>query len=129
MLNKAYEGLQENVRTLKLPEIETWQNQYKDRDYVINIDYPEFTCICPKTSLPDFANIHIEYCPQKDCVELKSFKLYLCAFRSIGIFNEHAANRILDDFVRSARPRWAKITAVFNARGGMQTIVRAEYKA
>lgn len=124
----AYEGLQENIRGLKTPQIEIWKNQYPDKVYSICLEIPEFTCICPKTGLPDFATIRIEYSPGKYCVELKSFKMYTIFYRNLGIFHEHLANRLLDDFVRACRPRWAKITSEFNPRGGIKTTVVREYK-
>jgi len=124
----SYEGLQDNIRRLKTPVIETWKNQYPDRDYVIKIDIPEFTCICPKTGLPDFANIVIRYIPDKLCLELKALKYYTIFYRNIGIFNEHAVNRMLDDIVKAANPRWAEVVGEFNARGGIKTTVSAEYK-
>jgi 7-cyano-7-deazaguanine reductase len=124
----SYEGLQKNVRTLKTPEIEVWENQYPDKLYTISLDIPEFTCICPKTGLPDFADIKIEYCPGKFCIELKSFKMYTVFFRDIGIFHEHLINRMLADFVRAAKPRRAKIIGIFNPRGGITTTVTSEYK-
>jgi 7-cyano-7-deazaguanine reductase len=123
----SYNRLQENIRKLKLPKIDTWENKYKDKNYTIHLETNEFTCICPKTALPDFANIHIDYNPDRLCVELKSFKLYLHAFRRIGIFHEHAANRILDDFVRAAKPRRAAIRAEFNLRGGIKTTIERTY--
>ena len=122
-----YDGLQERVRNLDLPEIETWENKYPDRDYSIRIEVPEFTCICPKTGLPDFAVLTLEYVPHVRCVELKSLKLYIHAFRNVGIFHEHATNRILDDFVRAVAPRRAELTGVFNARGGIATTVRVAW--
>ena len=125
---KNYEGLQDNIRDLNTPEIEVWKNQYTDREYVITMDIPEFTCICPKTGLPDFAVIKIEYSPDKYCVELKSFKMYTIFYRNIGIFHEHLTNKILDDFVKASKPRWAKIISEFNPRGGIKTIVTREYK-
>ena len=128
MDRSPYEGLQENIRKLKTPEIETWKNRYPDRDYEIRIDIPEFTCICPKTGLPDFADIVIRYIPDKLCVELKSLKYYTLAFRSLGIFNENVVNKLLDDLSRATKPRWMEITGEFNARGGIKTTVRAEYK-
>lgn len=123
-----YEGLQKNIRKLKTPALEVWQNQYRDKEYSISMDVPEFTCICPKTGLPDFADIKIEYSPDLYCVELKSFKLYTVFYRNIGIFHEHVVNKILEDFVAAVRPRWMKITGIFNNRGGIQTTVSAEYK-
>ncbi|MBU4252052.1 MAG: preQ(1) synthase [Candidatus Omnitrophica bacterium] len=124
----SYEGLQENIRNLETPRIEVWQNQYANKVYTINLDIPEFTCICPKTGLPDFATIRIEYCPAKFCVELKSFKLYTISFRNVGIFHEHLINKMLEDFVAAVKPRWLKITGVFNPRGGITTTVWREYK-
>src|SRR5512136_2163945 len=94
-----YEGLQGKVRGLKTPKIEVWKNQYPDMEYAFTLDIPEFTCICPKTGLPDFARLVIEYSPEKYCIELKSFKLYAIFYRNIGIFHEHATNRILEDLV------------------------------
>ncbi len=124
----TYEGLQKNIRNLKTPQIETWENQYPDKRYCINIEIPEFTCICPKTGLPDFAAISIEYIPARSCIELKSLKEYLTFYRQIGIFHEHFVNKLMDDFVRASRPRRAKITARFNPRGGITTTVTREYK-
>jgi 7-cyano-7-deazaguanine reductase len=124
----AYEGLQKNIRSLKTPKIEVWENQYPDKVYTVSLDIPEFTCICPKTGLPDFARIRIEYSPAKYCVELKSFKMYTIFYRNIGIFHEHLTNKILEDFVRAARPRWARISVEFNPRGGITTTVTGEYK-
>jgi 7-cyano-7-deazaguanine reductase len=123
----SYEGLQEGLRRLKTPEIEVWENKYPDRLYTICLEVPEFTCICPKTGLPDFAVLSIEYSPRRYCVELKSFKLYTIFYRNIGIFHEHVINKILDDFVRASRPRWARIKGVFNPRGGITTTVSREY--
>jgi 7-cyano-7-deazaguanine reductase len=128
MKKSLYEGLQSKVRTLKAPIIETWKNQYPDRDYVITIDIPEFTCICPKTGLPDFATIVIKYIPDVLCVELKSLKYYTIFYRNVGIFNENVVNKMLDDLVKSCKPRWMELVGEFNARGGIKTTVRAEYK-
>jgi len=109
----------------ELPEIETWDNQYQG--YEITITIPEFTCICPRTGLPDFGTITIHYCPHKLCLELKSLKAYGVAFRNLGIFNENAANRILDDVARACKPKWAVVKGEFSARGGMRTLVEARY--
>ncbi len=128
--NKSeYEGLQSNIRKLKTPAIETWHNQYPDRIYTIHLDIPEFTCICPKTGLPDFADINLEYSPRQYCVELKSFKMYTIFYRNIGIFHEHVINKMLEDFVAAVQPRWAKISGVFNPRGGITTTVSREYQS
>lgn len=125
----SYENLQKKIRTVKLPAIEVWENQYADREYTIDLDIPEFTCICPKTGLPDFAVIHISYAPGKWCLELKSLKLYMVAYRGLGIFHEHLTNRILDDIVAACKPRWARVKAVMGTRGGIDTAVTAEYKS
>lgn len=124
----SYEGLQKNIRALKTPAIEAWENQYPDKIYSVFLEIPEFTCICPKTGLPDFATINIEYSPQRLCLELKSLKIYTIFFRNIGVFHEHLVNKMLDDLVRACKPRWLKITAVFNPRGGITTTVSREYK-
>lgn len=128
MKKSSYEGLQKSVRNLKTPDIEVWLNQYADKEYTINLEVPEFTCICPKTGLPDFALLKIEYSPDKYCVELKSFKMYTIFFRNTGIFHEHLVNKMVEDFVRSVRPRRLKITGEFNPRGGIKTTVMREYK-
>jgi 7-cyano-7-deazaguanine reductase len=124
----SYEGLQGGVRRMRAPRLEVWKNQYPDKEYTIQIDIPEFTCICPKTGLPDFAVITIEYSPRISCIELKSLKMYTIAFRGVGIFHEHLINRFLDDFVAACRPRWARIKGVFNPRGGITTTVMREYR-
>lgn len=113
---------------MKTPEIEIFKNQYPDRDYVIELNCPECTCICPKTGLPDFVTVRLSYTPDKKCVELKSFKMYLIVFRDVGIFHENLVNKILDDMVVACRPRWAKVEGVVTPRGGIQTAVTAEYK-
>ncbi|MBN1353274.1 MAG: NADPH-dependent 7-cyano-7-deazaguanine reductase QueF [Candidatus Omnitrophica bacterium] len=123
----SYTGLQDNVRSMALPKIDILENKYKDKDYNVRVETSEFTCVCPKTGLPDFAHISVEYRPDKFCVELKSFKLYLSAFRNIGIFHENVTNRILDDFVKASHPRSARIRAEFNLRGGIKTTVEREY--
>ncbi len=108
-----------------LPEIETWPNQFPG--YEITIEIPEYTAICPKTQLPDFGTITIHYMPQKACVELKSLKLYIHAYRNIGIFYENAVNRILQDFVKACQPQWAIVTGTFTARGGLNSTIQAKY--
>lgn len=128
MKRSSYEGLQDKIKRLKTPVIETWKNQYAARDYVIKIDIPEFTSICPKTGLPDFAAIVVRYIPDEDCLELKSLKYYTLFFRDVGIFNEHVINKMLDDCVKACGPRWMEIVGEFNARGGIKTTVSAEYK-
>ncbi len=127
-ISAAYEGRQETIRELALPPIEVWENKYPDREYVVELIAGEFNSICPLTGLPDFGTVTIRYAPARWCAELKAFKLYLTAYRNVGIFQEHAANRILDDFVGAVAPRWAELVAEFNLRGGIKTIVRCEYR-
>jgi len=109
----------------KLPRIDVFKNYYKK--YEVTIEIPEFTSICPKSSLPDFGKITIRYRPNKNCLELKSLKMYLLGYRNIGIFNENAVNKILEDIVEAARPVWAEVTGIFNPRGGMDIIIMARY--
>ena len=111
--------------TADLPAIETWPNQYKG--YEITIEIPEYTAICPKTSLPDFGVIRLRYMPDKACLELKSLKLYIHAYRNLGIFYENAVNRILQDVVAACRPVWARVTGEFTARGGLSSTIEAKY--
>ncbi len=127
-LSKEYDRLQKNIRKVKKPPIEVWSNKYPDKKCIVTIEISEFTCLCPKTALPDFATIIIKYIPDKYCVELKSFKYYLLSYRNVGIFHEHAINRILDDFVHACHPRWTNIIGEFNPRGGIKTTVTREYK-
>jgi 7-cyano-7-deazaguanine reductase len=108
-----------------LPEIETWPNQYPG--YEIVIDIPEFTSVCPRTSLPDFGVITIRYMPDKSCLELKSLKEYMNAYRNLGIFQENVVNRVLDDVVRWSKPVWAIVKGEFRPRGGIGTVVEARY--
>ncbi len=126
-MKSSYEGLQSKVRSMTLPAIEVWQNQYPDREYTDHLECPEFTCICPKTGLPDFGAITVDYIPGKDCVELKSFKLYLVAYRDVGIFHEHLVNRILDDLVQACKPKWMRVEGEILPRGGIYTSVAAEF--
>ncbi len=109
----------------KLPPIDTFPNQFPD--YEIKIEIPEFTSICPITGLPDFGNIVIRYIPKEQCLELKSLKMYILAYRNLGIFYENAVNRILEDIVKACRPVSTSVTGEFNPRGGMKSIVEAHY--
>ena len=108
-----------------LPELETWPNQYSG--YEITIEIPEYTAICPKTELPDFGTITIRYMPNKACVELKSLKVYIHAYRNVGIFYENAINRILKDLVKACKPKWAMVMGNFTARGGLNSTIEAKY--
>ena len=108
-------------------QLETFPNHHPNRDYVVTMRTDEFTCLCPATGQPDFAEITIEYIPDKKIVESKSLKLYLWSFRNEGVFNEHIANVILDDLVAALSPRWCKVTADFAVRGGIAISVEAEH--
>ena len=110
-------------------KLETFQNPQPHRDYEIRFDCPEFTCLCPKTGQPDFATIKIRYIPDKLCVELKSFKLYLWSFRNEGAFHEAVTNRILDDLVNAVQPRFMEVVGDFYVRGGIHTTVTATHHA
>ena len=109
-------------------ELETFENPNPDRDYTIRIDVPEFTCLCPKTGQPDFAELRVEYVPDQRCVELKSLKLYVWSYRDEGAFHEAVTNQILADLVAATAPRFMRLTAEFNVRGGIYTTVVAEHR-
>jgi 7-cyano-7-deazaguanine reductase len=108
-----------------LPPIETWPNQYADYEIVVEI--PEYNAICPKTGLPDFGHLTIRYTPDRLCLELKSLKLYIVAYRNVGIFYENAVNRILDDCVAACRPKRMTVTGSFYSRGGISSVVEARH--
>jgi len=108
-----------------LPDIEVWENQYPG--YEIEIRMPEFTSVCPKTGLPDHGVITLSYVPDKWCLELKSLKMYMLAYRNLGIFQENAVNRFLRDIVRAAKPVTATVTGEFTPRGGVYTAVTATW--
>ncbi|MBZ0070170.1 MAG: preQ(1) synthase [Gammaproteobacteria bacterium] len=109
--------------------LETFPNPQPGRDYLVRIRMPEFTCLCPKTGQPDFATLLLEYIPEATCVELKSLKLYIWSFRDEGAFHEDVTNRMLTDLVAATRPRFMRLTAEFNVRGGIYTHVVAEHRA
>ena len=117
---EAKAGLKE-----KLPPLETFPSQFPE--YEINVEFPEFTSVCPKTGLPDFGTITICYIPKKHCLELKSLKMYLLAYRDLGIFYENAVNRILEDIVKACQPVKATVTGEFNPRGGLKSVIEARY--
>ena len=109
--------------------LEVFPNPHPERDYEIHMECPEFTCLCPKTGQPDFAEIEILYTPDRKCIELKSLKLYLWSYRNEGAFHEAVTNKILDDLVAACQPRWMQVVGDFNVRGGIHTTVRVEYSA
>jgi 7-cyano-7-deazaguanine reductase len=110
-------------------ELETFNNPNPGRDYSIRITIPEFTCLCPKTGQPDFATLYLDYIPEAACVELKSLKQYIWSFRNEGAFHEAITNTMLADLVEALEPRYARLTARFNVRGGIYTTVVAEHRA
>jgi 7-cyano-7-deazaguanine reductase len=109
----------------KLPPLETWPNQFPG--YVITTRFPEYSSVCPKTGLPDFGVITIQYKPRKNCIELKSLKMYLLAYRNLGIFYENAVNKMLHDIVKAARPVWCVVKGDFTPRGGLNTSIFARW--
>ncbi|HXI35371.1 MAG TPA: preQ(1) synthase [Burkholderiales bacterium] len=108
--------------------LETFRNPTPERDYRIRMEIPEFTCLCPMTGQPDFATLLLEYVPDRACVELKALKLYVWSYRDEGAFHEAVTNRILDDLVRATRPRYMRLEAKFNVRGGIYSSVVAEHR-
>jgi 7-cyano-7-deazaguanine reductase len=110
-------------------QLEVVPNPHPGRDYEVSLEIPEFTCLCPMTGQPDFATIRIEYVPDALCVELKSLKLYLWSYRNEGAFHEAVTNRILDDLVTAVKPRRMRVVGDFAVRGGITTVVTAEYAA
>ena len=117
------------MTTKPTKKIETFANPNEDRDYTIKITMPEFTCLCPKTGQPDFAKLFLEYIPYKKCVELKSLKMYIWSYREEGAFHEAVTNQILDDLINVTNPKFMKLKAVFNVRGGVYTTVVCEHKS
>ena len=108
--------------------LETFANPTPERDYTIRMTMPEFSCLCPKTGQPDFATLKLEYVPDGRCVELKSLKLYIWSFRDRGTFHEAVTNEILGDLVSATAPRFLRLSAKFNVRGGIYTTVVAEHR-
>lgn len=107
--------------------LETFPYEYAGKDIIINIETDEFTAVCPWSGLPDFATIKVDYIPDRVCIELRSFKYYLLSYRSVGIYQEHAVNRILDDLVKCASPKWMKVAADYCVRGGVHTVASGEH--
>jgi 7-cyano-7-deazaguanine reductase len=110
---------------VRLPKLETWPNHFPG--YEISIRFPEYTSVCPKTGLPDYGAITIRYQPNRSCLELKALKMYLLAYRNLGIFYENAVNRMLRDIVGAVRPSWCRVTGEFTPRGGLTTTVEADW--
>ncbi len=125
-LDRRYDA--QDVSAIDVDVLETFPYEYAGKDIVVNIDTDEFTAVCPWSGLPDFATIRVDYVPAKVCIELRSLKYYLLSFRSVGIYQEHAVNRILNDLVTCAKPKWMKVTADYKVRGGVHTVASREYK-
>ncbi len=117
----------QDLSTLDVRALETFPYEYPGMDIVININTDEFTAVCPWSGLPDFATIRIDYIPKKSIIELRSLKYYLLSYRNVGIYQEHLVNRLLEDLVRCARPKWMKISADYKVRGGIHTVASREY--
>jgi 7-cyano-7-deazaguanine reductase len=113
---------------MAFPVIDVWTNHNTHRQYVISIDVPEFTSVCPMTGLPDYGTLIIDYVPDQGCIELKAFKYYILAYRNVGIFYENAVNRILDDLVTAANPQYMRIQGKFTPRGGISTRIAVVYQ-
>ena len=129
MDKSTYEGRQDDIKNLELPEIESFANQYFERDYNVSFvtGQGELSSVCPKTGLPDFATLSIDYTPDKKCLELKSFKEYITAYRNVGIFHEFLANKILDDIVKAISPKYLDVSIKMNPRGNITTVVDVSY--
>jgi 7-cyano-7-deazaguanine reductase len=126
MADYTVEHARAGIKT-RLPELETWPNQFPG--YIITTRCPEYSSVCPKTGLPDFGTITIRYMPSKECLELKALKMYLLAYRELGIFYENAVNKILQDIVKATRPKWCVVRGEFTPRGGLTTSVLARWPA
>jgi 7-cyano-7-deazaguanine reductase len=124
-LDKRYDVQDES--TIDSVALDTFPYEYPGKDIIITISTSEFTAVCPWSGLPDFATIHVDYIPDRVCIELRSLKYYLLSYRNVGIYQEHAVNRILEDLVRCAKPRWMKVKADYAVRGGIHTVASREY--
>jgi 7-cyano-7-deazaguanine reductase len=126
-VTSTYDDRQDHIPDLSTPQIETFRFMFPGSDTELQMETSEFTCVCPKTGLPDFATLRIRYQPNELCLELKSFKEYLLSFRDLGIFHEHVVNVLKRDLVKACRPVWLEIEGIFNARGGISTTAIATY--
>ncbi len=123
------ESLEEKYgqKAIREARLEAWENPEKERDYTISLTIPEFTCLCPRSGFPDFATFQINYIPDQKIVELKSLKLYINTYRNIPISHEAATNKVLDDLVRLLDPRWIEVSADFNVRGNIKSVITATF--
>ena len=127
MAGDASSALRYGEAMIAAAVLEPLPNPAPERDYLVELSSPEFTCLCPRSGYPDFATIHLRYVPERLIVELRSFKLYLNRYRDEHIFHEAVVNRILDDFVSACQPRWAEVVGDFNVRGNVKTVITAEH--
>jgi 7-cyano-7-deazaguanine reductase len=119
----------EKDSAIDVAALETFPYEYQGKDITINVETDEFTAVCPWSGLPDFGTIRVDYIPTRVLIELRSFKYYILSYRNVGIYQEHAVNRILEDLVRCAKPKWMKVTADYRIRGGIHTVCSREYRA
>jgi 7-cyano-7-deazaguanine reductase len=124
-LDRRYDA--ENLGAIDVDVLDTFPYEYAGRDVVINIDMDEFTAVCPFSGLPDFAKVTVNYIPHKLCLELRSYKYYLLSYRNVGIYQEHAVNRILEDLVKCCKPKWMQVVADYKVRGGVHTVASVEW--
>jgi 7-cyano-7-deazaguanine reductase len=117
----------QDLSTIDIQALETFPYEYPGREIVMTIETGEFTAVCPWSGLPDFATIRIEYVPAKVCIELRSLKYYLFSYRNVGIYQEHLVNRMIDDLIRCASPKWMKVSADYGIRGGIHTVASREH--
>lgn len=117
----------EGVEALTPEVLETFPFEYAGRDAVVEISTDEWSCVCPFSGLPDFGTLTVRYLPSDVCIELKSYKYYLTSFRNVGIYQEHAANRVLDDLVACCNPKWMEVVLDYRLRGGIHTVVTVEH--
>jgi 7-cyano-7-deazaguanine reductase len=117
----------EGVEALTPEVLETFEYDYSGRDALVEISTDEWSCVCPFSGLPDFGTLTVRYLPTDVCVELKSYKYYLTGYRNVGIYQEHAANRVLDDLVACCRPKWMEVVLDYRLRGGIHTVVSVAY--
>ena len=125
-LDRRYDA--QDLSVIDVDALETFPYEYPGKDIVVNIDTDEFTAVCPWSGLPDFGTIHVDYTPDRDVIELRSFKYYLLSYRNVGIYQEHLVNRLLDDLVRCARPKWMRVMVDYRIRGGVHTVVSREFR-
>ncbi len=118
----------QSLSAVDVNALETFPYEYPGKDIIVNIDTDEFTAVCPWSGLPDFGTIRVDYTPDRDVIELRSFKYYLLSYRNVGIYQEHLVNRLLDDLVRCARPKWMRVVVDYKIRGGVHTVVSREFR-